>query len=308
MAGVIVVSVLLGLLMASTLVKSQLHRELVQSMMPKTAVKKIVRGQTVVERFDLVTVFYADVVDFVGKGNMSASQIMATMNDLFSELDRIAKRHNVYKVSTEGNRYMVVGGAPTTESGRVAAQRVALFALDAIAFVDNIFLTKNGSKLYVRAGMASGPSVAGCIGKSAPRYCFFGDAVDVASALEKTSKKQKVQCSEVTRRLLQESDMTFVVTKRSESVPVKGKGDQDTYCIEKASPCENCFELNKGSYILDPCGHVLCAACNEKHNLNVCPTCRSKVDRRTEWAKEGGAHKVLDIDDASFDVVDEEQG
>ncbi len=67
-----------------------------------------------------------------------------------------------------------------------------------------------------------------------------------------------------------------------------------------ASPCEDCFGLSRGSWILDPCGHVLCAACNDKYKeKTVCPTCRSKMTFCSEWTDEG-ANKVIDIDNASF--------
>jgi atrial natriuretic peptide receptor A len=318
-ASVIAVSILLGLLTASTLVKSQQNRDLTEKMMPKKAIKKLHRGQTVIEKYNLVTIFYADVVGFSGskKGrgahNLSPTQVMNVLNDLYSALDEIAQRHGVYKVETVGNRYMVVGGALKQESARAAAKRVALFAIDAMAFVDNSFLTSHGDKVYLRAGMSSGPAVAGVVGKTMPRYCFFGDTIDRASRLEKTSKKMKIQCCEVSHRLLNDAPgMKFVMDVRTNKVGankavVREDDNGATYWVEKASPCENCFELAHGSWMLDPCGHVLCANCNEKHNLNVCPTCRSKVDDRTEWKGEG-PHKIVDIDEASFVLPDLEEG
>lgn len=303
MASVVIIAILLSLLTASTLVKSQLHRDLTEKMMPKKAIKKLHRGQTVIEKYNLVTILYIDVVGFSSKAGrmMSPTQVMNTLNDLYTELDKIADRHGVYKVETVGNRYMVVGGAPKQVSARVAAKRVALFAIDAMAFVDRMFLTTTGSKLNIRAGMASGPAVAGCVGKAMPRYCFFGETVDRASRIEKTSKKNMIQCSEVTYRLLNDGPgMKFVMTPRIDMEIIKDKGLHSAYWIEKASPCENCFELTKGSWILDTCGHVLCAECNAKHNLNVCPTCRCKVVDRTEWQADVGPNKIMDIDDASF--------
>lgn len=281
-----VVAVLLGLLCATTLVKSQLHRDLVENMLPKKAIKKLQRDQTVIEKFNLITVFYADVVDFSGtSGNMSPIQIMVMLNDLFSELDRIAKRHGVYKVETVGNRYMVVGGAPEPEFAAAAAKRVALFAVDAMAYVDTLFRTKDGGRLFLRAGVATNPAVAGCVGKAAPRYCFFGDAIDQASRMEKTSRKGRIQCTAMTQGLLETSDMKFVLPRRED-----GEDGTDTYWIDRASPCEKCFGLAPGSYVLEPCGHVLCDGCHQKHGENVCPTCKAKIIDRSMWT--GKSHAV----------------
>ena len=302
-ASVIIVAVLLSFLTALTLVKGQLHRTLVNNMLPPKAIQKITRGQTVIEKYNLATVFYADLVGFSGsKNSMTPVQVMNMLNDLYTQLDVIAKRHGVYKVETVGNRYMVVGGAPNQESARVAAKRVALFAIDATNYVDNIFLTTNGDKLYIRSGIASGSVVAGVVGTSSPHYTFFGDTIDYASRLEKTSKKMKIQVSEVTYRLLQDAPAIQFELSKTDGVEVKGKGNHVTWWLEKATSCKEC-QLVKGSFILDPCGHVLCAKCNSTHNLNVCPICRSKVKGRSEWTQDAPT-KFLDIDDASFDIME----
>ena len=161
-------------------------------------------------------------------GGMSPIQVMKMLNELYIEFDKIVAKHQVYKVETIGDAYMVVGGAPDRVPAPLAAQRVALFALDIVEFVKT-FRTRDGGQLYIRAGIASGPAVAGVIGDAMPRYCFFGDTVNFASRMESTSKKMRIQCADITCRLLQDApSMSFNLKKRTEGdivgVDVKGKG------------------------------------------------------------------------------------
>ena len=238
--AVVLGSLLLAFLTASTLVERQLHRNLVNKMLPKRAIVKLHRGQTVLEKYNLVTIFFSDIVGFTSMaGSMRPIQVMKMLNELYTEMDKLVEKHQVYKVETIGDAYMVVGGAPDRVPAPLAAERVAMFALDATEFVRN-FRTKDGDRVFIRAGLASGPVVAGVVGQAMPRYCFFGDTVNFASRMESTSKKMKVQVAEITYRLLKDApNMIFTMSKRMDGdiagVMIKGKGHQITYWAEAAA-------------------------------------------------------------------------
>jgi len=108
---------------------------------------KLQRGQTVLEKFNLVTIFFSDIVGFTNMaGNMTPIQVMKMLNELYTELDKLVEKHHVYKVETIGDAYMVVGGAPNRVPAPLAAERVALFALEAVNFVRK-FRTKDGNQV-----------------------------------------------------------------------------------------------------------------------------------------------------------------
>eukprot|EP00957_Ditylum_brightwellii_P151408 11530043-Ditylum_brightwellii.AAC.1 len=165
---------------------------------------------------------------------MQPYQVMKMLNDYFIQVDRLTKKHQIYKVETIGDAYMCVGGCPDRCMSPLGAQRVALFALDVIEMTSS-FRLDDGSQLLIRCGINSGRIMAGVVGEIRPHFSLFGDTVNIASRMESTSKSMKIQCSDATYRLLRDApDYDFNIIERG-SITVKGLGEMNTWFVNGAT-------------------------------------------------------------------------
>ena len=233
---------LFTLMMILVLVSKKEHERLLGNLMPPNAINKLRKGEIVVERYSNVTIFFSDIVGYTNMSTqMTPVEVMQMLSDLYTQMDFLAKKHGVYKVETIGDAYIAIAGAPHKCTGPEAAEKMTLFALDALQFVRNFKRRDDGTGIAIRVGLASGPVVAGVIGTSLPKYTLFGDTVNVAARMEQTSMKMKLQICPLTHRMLLDAPMhDFKYENRLDDdgelgIEVKGKGRQFTYWVTGAS-------------------------------------------------------------------------
>ena len=102
-ALVVILSVAISLLLMTILVAKKDMKVLLYKMMPPMVVKKLRRGETVVQKYDLATIFFSDIVGFTKmSGEMSPLDVMDMLNDMYSKFDDLVLKHKVYKVETIG--------------------------------------------------------------------------------------------------------------------------------------------------------------------------------------------------------------
>ncbi|XP_051550758.1 atrial natriuretic peptide receptor 2-like [Myxocyprinus asiaticus] len=210
---------------------------LLYSMLPKPVADDLRQGCTAeAQSYSNATVYFSDIVGFTQlSGSSTPHQVVDFLNKLYTTFDDIIDNYDVYKVETIGDAYMVVSGVPK-ENGINHAGEIASMALDLISVCHTFKIPhKPTTQLKIRAGIHSGPVVAGVVGTKMPRYCLFGDTVNTASRMESTSEALKIQCSGSTAALLHTLG-GYVLTCRG-SLNVKGKGEMTTWWLEaKRSP------------------------------------------------------------------------
>ncbi len=236
----VVSSFLVSFLIFMVLVASKRHELLLYRMMPKNAIKKLRRGETVVDKYHLATVFFSHIIGFSTlSGEMKPDEFMTMLNQIYSAFDKLTLKYQVSKIETIGDHYIVTSVGPNGFIDPVeGTARVALFAEEAIEWVRK-YRYKN-IRIFIRAGIASGPMVSGVIGAAVPKYTIFGDTVNFASRMESTSKSMRIQISEQTYEILQSNNMgyKFHMDERIEQgvrgLMVKGKGLRYTWWLRKS--------------------------------------------------------------------------
>jgi adenylate cyclase len=179
---------------------------------------KITSGRRIAQAFEQVTVIFVDAVGSTQQAAGSSPDAFAhALDELFSRFDEIADRHGLEKVKTIGDAYMAVAGVPVAIADH--AEAAVAMAVDIIREADEV-RWPSGDPIVVHGGVATGPAVAGVIGRRKFAYDLWGDTVNVASRLEEQAEPGEVLVSEATAAQL-EDRYEFGPTR---VLDLKGKG------------------------------------------------------------------------------------
>ncbi|OQV12264.1 Atrial natriuretic peptide receptor 1 [Hypsibius exemplaris] len=191
----------------------------------------LTRGEHVdPEAFESVSIYFSDIVGFTTIAAAGSPMgVVSLLNGLYTFFDGVIEKFDVYKVETIGDAYMVSSGLPVRNGNRHAAE-IASMSLQLIDGIQKFAIPERpDAELKVRIGLNSGPCVAGIVGLKMPRYCLFGDTVNVASRMESTGEAMKIQITQETKNLLE--NIGGYRTVERGSVPIKGKGMLTTYWL-----------------------------------------------------------------------------
>jgi class 3 adenylate cyclase len=202
------------------------NEQLLLNILPAPIAARLRAGERVIaDRFDDVTLMFADIVDFtVLSGRLSPVDVVNVLNEVFSLFDELVDRYGLEKIKTIGDAYMVVGGLP--ESRPDDCERVAGMALDLTAEVAAL-PTCTAYGIRFRTGINSGPAVAGVIGARKFIYDVWGDTVNTASRMESHGMPGRIQVTEPVYRRLADR---FAFEERG-IVDVRGKGLMPTWFL-----------------------------------------------------------------------------
>lgn len=207
-------------------IEKDLSERLLLNILPQPIAERLKRQETnIADGHADVTVMFADIVNFTHMSEeMSPNETVQLLNNIFSEFDMLAEKHGIEKIKTIGDAYMAAGGL---RSG--AGQYVDSMADMAIEMQDFVakYTAANGEKLSLRVGIATGPVVAGVIGRRKFSYDLWGDTVNIASRMTSEALPGHTQVDIVTFRRLHNRYRFDQV----QQIHVKGKGPMQVYTL-----------------------------------------------------------------------------
>ncbi len=201
--------------------------KLMLNILPRSIADRLKRGEkNIAGSYPEATILFSDMVGFTKMSSeISASDLVELLNDLFTRFDKRAEALGLEKIKTIGDACMAVGGLPIPRSDH--AEICADMALG--MFEDlKAFNSERGKELNLRIGLNSGPVVAGVIGFTKFSYDLWGNTVNTASRMESTSQPGRVQVSPSTIELLKNA---FELEMRPEPVECKGLGAIQTALV-----------------------------------------------------------------------------
>jgi class 3 adenylate cyclase len=210
-----------------------LHREnerLLLNVLPASIANKLKQQVGIIaERFDDASVLFADIVGFTPlSARLSPTELIESLNRVFSGFDELADHHKLEKIKTIGDGYMVAGGLIEQNADHLAAM-----ATMALAMHENARkLNSEFGGLSLRIGLQVGSVIAGVIGTRKFIYDVWGDTVNTASRLESHGAPGRTHVSEMVFERLQGR---FAFETRG-TIELKGRGPMNTYFLGAPPP------------------------------------------------------------------------
>jgi len=200
---------------------------LLRNILPAAVAEELkTSGRTEPRRFEEVSILFTDFAGFTQTvGTIPAKRMVEELNDIFAAFDDIVDKHGLEKIKTIGDAYMAAAGLPEPAGDHAA--RCVRAALDMVRFIAE--RNRDSSiKWELRAGIHSGPVVAGVVGKRKYAYDIWGDTVNIASRMESAGEPGRVNLSAYTYDLVRDR---FDCEYRGK-IGAKGKGDIDMYFVK----------------------------------------------------------------------------
>ncbi len=200
---------------------------LLRNILPNSIVERLQAKpeETIADIFQDASILFADISGFVPLARkLGPERTVGLLNRLVSDFDRLAARFGIEKIKTIGDAYMAASGLPQPSTGHTAQLARMALAMQAAALK---LRGETGLELNIRIGIATGPVMAGVIGKQKFSYDVWGDTVNLAARLEGLSVPGRILVCPDTKAAL---GTGFNFESRGPT-EIKGVGARETWFL-----------------------------------------------------------------------------
>ena len=199
---------------------------LLQRILPETVALELKQTARVEPRYYAsASVMFTDFVGFTRTAeSLSPQELIECLDRHFREFDRITSQLSIEKIKTIGDAYMAVAGIPELRPSH--AVDAVLAALLITRYADRVS-TEQQHSWRLRAGVHTGPLVAGVIGENKFAYDVWGKTVNTASRMESSGEVSRVNISGTTHELVRE----YFECQHRGQIEAKNIGPLDMYFV-----------------------------------------------------------------------------
>jgi len=216
---------------------------LLHNIIPRHVVESLKTNAHYSENHREVGIIFASIVNFnelYDESYNDGKEYLRVLNELISDFDDILSRsefQNVEKIKTIGSTLMAASGmnSHVREGNTHKYQHLhelAEYSLELLRVVNDFNQSLLQFELILRVGFNFGDVTAGVIGTTKLYYDIWGDAVNIASRMDSTGIKRRIQVPERCMHILSE----WYTFEQRGSIFVKGKGDMNTFLLVGRKP------------------------------------------------------------------------
>jgi class 3 adenylate cyclase len=195
----------------------------------KLELRKTSDNKIDIKHYKMVTVL---IVEFFGFSTIAnkhdSTKLIDELDDIYFNLKKISKKHNVEKIRTIGDAYMCVGGVPNKNTTN--SIDIVLAALEMQEYIKKIQQKhqKKGEEFWsFKMGIHTGSVTA--INSGSKNYTLKGETVDITSRVKSIAYKGEINISAMTYELVKE----YFTCKYKSLLPIKYKKDYEVYNVTK---------------------------------------------------------------------------
>jgi adenylate cyclase len=194
--------------------------QLLHAILPAPAVRELQAADRISpRRFEEVAVVFGDLVGFTSYCERhSAEEVVANLDRLALDLERIARDHALEQIKTTGDGFMATANLLEPHADPVLAS--VRFAFDMVEAA-----RCNPARWQIRLGIHVGSVVAGVVGRSKFSFDLWGDTVNTAARLSAVGSEGAVYLSGDAWRRLEGRCPGRCLGR----VSLKGKGEIEVY-------------------------------------------------------------------------------